>query len=439
MIGILAALQQRERTGRGQRIEVAMQEVVINFGRIGLREPRTLGKHPARNGNQSVLSATSPSEVYPCKGGGENDYCYIYTTRAGNRQWDQLLTVIDRKDLIGDPRFSTPQSRFDHHEEIDAMIAGWTKRHHKLKVMEALGAAGVPAGAVLDTKELRDDPHLRKRGMFVTVKHPVRGDFTMPGWPVKMSRVGRAGGRRAAARPAHRGNPRPAPRLYPGTSQKTENGKGRLTMATVNGSQILARALRRQGVDTMFFLMGGPMLDAESSCIKEGIRSIDVRHEQAAAMMAHAWGRVSGRVGVCMAASGPGSMNMTTGVANAWADAAPLLAIGGSAPLVMSGKGIFQECDQLSVFKPITKWADRCLDPRQIPDMVAAALRQARAGRPGPVYLDMPGDVMYREVDEQAVVYREDYLSASNARPTGDAGAVRAAIELLAKWSGRSW
>ena len=202
-------------------------------------------------------------------------------------------------------------------------------------------------------------------------------------------------------------------------------------MAMVNGSQILARALRKQGVDTMFFLMGGPMLAAEAACIKEGIRSIDVRHEQAGVMMAHAWGRVTNRVGVCMAASGPGATNLVTGVANAWADAAPLLAIGGAAPLVMSGKGVFQECDQLSIFKPITKWADRCLDPRAIPDMVAAALRHACTGRPGPTYIDMPGDVLYKDVDEDTVVYREAGTSMSKARTKGDIDAVRAAIKLL--------
>src|SRR5258706_9026810 len=158
-------------------------------------------------------------------------------------------------------------------------------------------------------------------------------------------------------------------------------------MGMVNGSQILAKALRKQGVDSMFYVMGGPMLDAESSCIKEGIRPIDVRHEQAAAMMAHAYARVTNRVAVCMGCSGPGAINLVTGVANAWADSAPLLAVGGAAPLVNSGRGIFQECDQLSIFKPITKWADRCLDPRRVPDMVATALRHARTGRRGPAYL----------------------------------------------------
>src|SRR4051812_23918580 len=101
-------------------------------------------------------------------------------------------------------------------------------------------------------------------------------------------------------------------------------------MSTVNGSQILARALRTYGVDTLFYLMGGPMLAAESACMEEGIRSIDVRHEQAAAMMAHAYARVLNRPGVCMAASGPGTTNLVTGVANAWADCAPVVAIGGS-------------------------------------------------------------------------------------------------------------
>src|ERR671933_909890 len=127
-------------------------------------------------------------------------------------------------------------------------------------------------------------------------------------------------------------------------------------MAKVIGSQVIARALKKQGVDTMFFLMGGPMLDTEASCIEEGIRSIDVRHEQAAAMMAHAWGRTTNRVGVCMAASGPATTNLVTGVMNAWADCAPLLAIGGASPVSQFGKGAFQEMDQVGVFKPITKW-----------------------------------------------------------------------------------
>src|SRR5919198_4463599 len=133
-------------------------------------------------------------------------------------------------------------------------------------------------------------------------------------------------------------------------------------MGTVTGSQILARALRQHRFETFFFLMGGPMLAAVSACLEEGLRGIDVRHEQAAAMMAHAYGRVLNKLGVCMAASGPATMNLVTGVSNAWADAAPLLAIGGASPVSQFDMGAFQEMDQLSVFKPITKWAERVYD-----------------------------------------------------------------------------
>jgi formyl-CoA transferase len=186
-IGILAALYQRQFTGRGQRIEVAMQETVINFSRIAYGSQLLWGRAPERNGNRSVLGTSAPSDTYPCKGGGPNDWCFVYTSRAGNRQWQRLLTVIGREDLLDDPRFATPKDRVEHIDEVDALIASWTRRRDKVEVMETLGQAGVAAGAVLDTAELMDDPFLRKRGMFVTVDHPVRGEVTIPGWPVKMS------------------------------------------------------------------------------------------------------------------------------------------------------------------------------------------------------------------------------------------------------------
>lgn len=186
-IGILAALYQRQFTGRGQHIEVAMQECVINYARISYAGQALLGRAPPRAGNQSILGATSPSEIYPCKGEHENDFCYIYTSRANPQHWDRLLQIIGRPELIGDARFSTAQARWKHRDEVDAMIAGWTRQYDKRTVMKTLGEAGVPAGAVFDTQELSTDAHLHKRGAFVTVKHPVRGNFTMPGWPVHMS------------------------------------------------------------------------------------------------------------------------------------------------------------------------------------------------------------------------------------------------------------
>jgi acetolactate synthase-1/2/3 large subunit len=195
-----------------------------------------------------------------------------------------------------------------------------------------------------------------------------------------------------------------------------------------NGSQILARALRKQGLDTFFYIMGGPMMAAESACLEEGLRAIDVRHEQAAAMMAHAYGRVLNKVGVCMAASGPGATNLITGVANAWADCAPLLALGGSSPVTQWQKGAFQEMDQVAAFKPITKWSERVVDPKRIPEYVAMALRTATSGRPGPVYVDLPGDVLYKEVDESEVHYPGPQ---PRVRSQGDPALVDDAIRLF--------
>jgi thiamine pyrophosphate-dependent acetolactate synthase large subunit-like protein len=201
----------------------------------------------------------------------------------------------------------------------------------------------------------------------------------------------------------------------------------------VNGSQILARSLRRLRVDTFFYIMGGPMMAAETASVEEGLRAIDVRHEQAAAMMAHAYGRVKNTLGVCMAASGPGATNLITGVANAWADCAPLLAIGGSAPLSQRGKGAFQEMDQVAAFKPITKWAEQVSDPRRVPEFVATAARFALSGRPGPVYLDMPGDILYRQVDEDEITYPDADPASFRVRPRGDPALVDDALRLLAR------
>src|SRR6059036_1151860 len=204
-------------------------------------------------------------------------------------------------------------------------------------------------------------------------------------------------------------------------------------MTTLTGSEILARALVAQGADTLFFLMGGPMLETESALIRLGVRAIDTHHEQAASYMAHAWGRLKQRPGVCMGCSGPGATNLVTGVANAWADAAPLVAIGGSSPNINQDMDAFQEIDQVGVFRPITKWAQRILDARRIPELVATAFRQATTGKPGPVYLDLPGDVLGQPVEENRLSWPARNKPAP--RSLGDPGAVTEAIALLARSS----
>jgi acetolactate synthase-1/2/3 large subunit len=202
-------------------------------------------------------------------------------------------------------------------------------------------------------------------------------------------------------------------------------------MATITGSEVLAQSLRSQGADTLFYLMGGPMLETEAACIKLGMRAIDTRHEQAAALAAHAWTRLMRRPGVAMGCSGPGAINLATGVANAFTDCAPLVAIGGASPRVYLGMEAFQEVDQLALMKPITNWAERIYDARRIPDVVETAFRQATSGRPGPVYIDMPGDVLGEAVDEDKIQYRGPWRPAP--RTLGDPGAVHEAVALLAR------
>jgi len=187
LIGILAALNQRHRTGRGQRIEVTMQDSVINFNRIVFAGQLMMGKPVERTGNQSSLGAAAPSELYKCKPGGPNDWIMVYSTRAGNWHWQRLLKLMGREDLAEDPRFATPKLRVKHAQVVDALVGDWCAQRTKVEAMETLQNAGVPAGAVFDTQELINDPHLRQRGMFEEIQHPTRGKFHIPGWPVKMS------------------------------------------------------------------------------------------------------------------------------------------------------------------------------------------------------------------------------------------------------------
>jgi len=199
----------------------------------------------------------------------------------------------------------------------------------------------------------------------------------------------------------------------------------------IKAHDLVGRALKKQGVDTAFFLMGGPMLGAMASCITEGIRMIDVRHEQAAAFMAQAYARLRARPGVCMAASGPGAINLTTGLANALIDCAPVVALGGSSPISLLGRGAFQEIDQVAIMRPVTKWAERVYDPKRIPEMIDVAFRQAMSGKPGPVYLDLPGDVLHMDVEEDDIAWPVPAGPDSIARPPATPEAIARAVALL--------
>lgn len=186
-INILGALYQRQSTGKGQHIQAAMQDAMLQYTRVAYAVQALSGEPAPRAGSKIITGGTAPCGIYPCDPGGSNDYVYVYTSRAGNHHWDRLLSAIGRDDLKDDPRFSSPQNRMDNQAEVDDLLSQWTRQRSKHEAMMILGEAGVPAGAVNDTMEIYNDPNMEQRGVFQTMKHPERGDFKMPAWPVKMS------------------------------------------------------------------------------------------------------------------------------------------------------------------------------------------------------------------------------------------------------------
>jgi len=189
-ISILAALRKRDRTGKGQRLQVAMQDAMIHYMRVPFSRTQLSGQAQLRGGSdRSQPGGLVPSALYPCKPGGPNDYVYVFTSRANPEHWTRLLKAIGREDLVGDPRYDTNQARSTRAAEVDEIIAQWTRQHSKEEAMKIIGAAGVPAGAVFDTLELMNDPSLAERGIMQTIEHPTTGKVIMPAWPVRFDGV----------------------------------------------------------------------------------------------------------------------------------------------------------------------------------------------------------------------------------------------------------
>ncbi len=198
----------------------------------------------------------------------------------------------------------------------------------------------------------------------------------------------------------------------------------------VDGSYLVARTLKEEGVEHLFFLMGGPNYEIINNAEDMGIRTIDFRHEQAAAMAAHAYARVTGKPGVTTAASGPGTLNLLTGQYTAFIDCAPMITLGGAGPISDFGRDGFQEIDQVGIFEPVSKAVMRPTDAARYPEHVSTAFRLATTGRPGPVYIDCNEDVLYSKLDEDDAVSPSRPSSA--ARPAGDPDQINAAIKMLA-------
>ncbi|MEV7096183.1 formyl-CoA transferase [Amycolatopsis sp. NPDC051045] len=192
---ILAALYQRTSTGRGQRVQVAMQDAVLNLCRVKLRDQQRLahgplGEYPndgfgdevPRSGNAS--GGGQPGWAVRCAPGGPNDYIYVIIQPPG---WAPLTRLIGRPELADDPAWATPDVRLSKLDKVFALVEEWTEKHTKWEVMEKLNAGNIPCGPILSTKELIEDETLAELGSVVEVPHPERGTFKTVGCPLKLS------------------------------------------------------------------------------------------------------------------------------------------------------------------------------------------------------------------------------------------------------------
>ncbi|HHT75264.1 MAG TPA: biosynthetic-type acetolactate synthase large subunit [Euryarchaeota archaeon] len=194
----------------------------------------------------------------------------------------------------------------------------------------------------------------------------------------------------------------------------------------MRGSKAVLTLLEQKGVDVMFGLPGGTTMPLYDDLLSSDIRHVLVRHEQCAAHMADGYARATGRLGVCTSTSGPGSTNLITGVATAYVDSSPLLVLTGQVATGSIGNNAFQEADSFSLMMPITKHNFRCLDPSDIPEAINRGVSIATTGRMGPVHVDLPSDVMNKQVPEEA--FRQSF---NTPPPLEDLSAIPDAIRTL--------
>ncbi|MGH7276493.1 MAG: thiamine pyrophosphate-binding protein [Candidatus Rokuibacteriota bacterium] len=198
----------------------------------------------------------------------------------------------------------------------------------------------------------------------------------------------------------------------------------------MTGGELVARTLKQAGVSHVFTLCGGHILPIYDGCLTEGIGIVDFRHEQAAAHAADAYARLTKNVGVAMVAPGPGVTDAVTGVANAYAARSPVLLIGGAAPLALRGLGALQEMDQIALMRSVTKGAWTVAETRQIPEVLTTAIRAALSGRPGPVFVEIPVDLLMTTLEGRLAPIPQKYVH--RPRPAADVDALARLARLLA-------
>jgi len=197
----------------------------------------------------------------------------------------------------------------------------------------------------------------------------------------------------------------------------------------MHGGRIVARALKAEGIDHVFTLCGGHIQNIYDGCLDEGIRVVDVRHEQTAGHAADGYARVTGKPGVALVTAGPGVTDVVTAVANAQRAGVPMIVLGGAGPLAYKHMGSLQDMDHVELMRPITKWSATVTEVRRLEEFVTTAFRIATTGVPGPVFLEMPLDVLMGFAADADLVRPTQYRTENVAAP--DPRAVEDAVRLL--------
>ena len=200
---------------------------------------------------------------------------------------------------------------------------------------------------------------------------------------------------------------------------------------TISGGHLVAKALRAEGIDAIFTLCGGHIIDIYDGCIDEGIKVIDVRHEQVAAHAADGYARVTGKPGCAVVTAGPGTTDAVTGVANALRAESPMLLIGGQGALNQHRMGSLQDLPHVDMMKPITKFASSVVTTERVADMVSMAFREAMAGAPGPAYLEIGRDILDAHVPLADAVIPEAGKYRFSTKSIGDPNDVDRLTEIL--------
>src|SRR5256885_11054732 len=201
---------------------------------------------------------------------------------------------------------------------------------------------------------------------------------------------------------------------------------------TISGGHLVARALKAEGIDTIFTLCGGHIIDIYDGCVDEGIKVVDVRHEQVAAHAADGYARVTGRPGCAVVTAGPGTTDAVTGVANALRAESPMLLIGGQGALSQHKMGSLQDLPHVDMMTPITKFAASVPHTTRVADIVSMAFRECYHGAPGPSYLEIPRDILDAKVPVDSARVPEAGHYRASTRQQGDPAAIERLAELLA-------